>query len=294
MVAELVAEDVLGPVGCVSSIAYASPCGIRCCMKDEHHDDAPRRLPVVGQAPRAIPTRYSPDVLAAIALDEAAVLAPLVGRDVLGAIDAVDMASGHAEQFVRTAKHEEPLEMPIACRSGCSTCCQAKVLVVAPEVLRIGDHLRKTKSAEQLAELLERIREVDTITRGLSRAARADTHVSCPLLDEKGGCSVHDVRPLVCRSWTSYDAGACETYWQEPRGKLTPPQWTAGYELVQATLAGLGKACLDRGLDGVPLEFIAALRIVLERPTAGERWLKKLPVFLAARDAEWAQANGRG
>ena len=263
-------------------------------MKDELDDDAPRRLPIVGQSARTIATRYSPDVLTAIALDEAAVLGPIVGRDVTGTMEAAARASVRAEQCVQIAIHEEPPEKPIACRRGCSTCCQAKVLVVAPEVLRIGDHLRKTKSAEELVELIERIREADTKTRGLSRAARAEKHVSCPLLDKDGGCSVHDVRPLVCRSWTSYDAVACETYWQDPRDKLTPPQWPIGYEVAQAMLAGLGKACIDQGLDGVPLEFIAALRIVLERPTAGERWLKKLPVFSAARDAEWGRANGRG
>ncbi len=256
-------------------------------------DDAPRRLPIVGQAARMIPTRYSPDVLAAVALDTAAVLGPLVCRDVTGAMEAAGMASIRAEQIVQAAKHEEPPEMPIACRRGCSTCCQAKVLVLAPEVLRIGDYLRKNKSAEELAKLLERICETDTKTRGLSRAARAEKHISCPLLDTDGGCSIHDVRPLVCRSWTSYDAAACEAYWQEPREKLTPSQWPVGYELAQAILAGLGKACIDQGLDGVPLEFMTALRFVLERPTAGERWLKRLPVFLAARDAEWAQANGR-
>lgn len=255
-------------------------------------DDASRRLPMVGQAPRTISTRYSPDVLTTIALDEAALLGPIVGRDVKGAMDAATMASFRAMQSMQTAMHDEPPEMPIACCRGCSTCCQAKVLVVAPEVLRIGDHLRKTKSAEDLAELIERIREADMKTRGLSRAARAETHVSCPLLDADGGCSIHDVRPLVCRSWTSYDAGACESYWQDPGERLTPPQWPVGYEVAQAILAGLGKACIDQGLDGVPLEFIAALRIVLERPTAGERWLKKLPVFSAARDDEWARAHG--
>lgn len=261
---------------------------------DDEHADARRRLPMVEQGARTIPTRYSPDVLAGIALGEASVLAPLVTRDLPGTIEAAALASDRAEQLVAAAMHHEPPENPIACSRGCSTCCQAKVLVVAPEVLRIGEHLRKTRTVEELTALLEMVRQADTKTRGLSRAMRAEAHVLCPLLDADGGCSIHEVRPLVCRSWTSYDARACEAYWREPRGKLTPPQWPMGYELAQAMLAGLGKACLDRGLDGVPLEFIAALRIVLERPNAGERWLKKFPVFMAARDAEWAEANGRG
>jgi len=292
--------------------AHIGCCGIQDRMAHDHADDARRRLPVIEQEARTITTQYSPDVLAGIALGEAAVLEPLVGRDVQGAVEAADSASARAEQLIATALHNEPPEMPIACRRGCSTCCQAKVLIVAPEALRIGEHLRKTKTADELATLLELVRQADTKTRGLSRAARADAHIACPLLDAEGGCSIHEVRPLVCRSWTSYDARACETYWQSPQGfgapgaegdpkpqmynqrRLTPPQWPVGYELAQAMLAGLGKACLDRGLDGVPLEFIAALRIVLERPNAGERWPKKVPVFMAARDAGWAEANGRG
>lgn len=262
-------------------------------MTDDRARHAPRSLPIVTESPQTIPTRYTPDVLAGIALGEAAALAPLVSRDAAGAMEAAAMATVRADELTAAAMNHEPPDRPIACRRGCSTCCQAKVLVVAPEILRIGDHLRKTRTPAEVDELLERIREADATTRGLTRAARAEAHVQCPLLDADGGCSIHQVRPLVCRSWTSYDALLCEAYWQEPRYKLTPPQWPIGYELSQAVLAGLGKACLDRGLDGVPLEFIAALRIVLERRNAGERWSKKLPVFLAARDEEWAEANRR-
>jgi Putative zinc- or iron-chelating domain len=260
-------------------------------------DESPRRerraLPLLDDALLVTSSRYTPEVLAGIALHEAAVLAPVITRDVSGAIEAVAIASARTEQLVTEALQDEPPALPIACASGCSTCCQAKVLVLAPEVLRVGAHLRQTKTTDALATLLERVREADAITRGLSRAERAEAHVFCPLLDGAGACSIHEVRPLVCRSWTSYDAQACGDYWRAPSGRLTPPQWGAGYELAQAMMAGLGKACLDRGLDGLPLEFISALRIVLERPNAGERWLKKLPVFMPARDREWAEANGR-
>lgn len=263
-------------------------------MTDDAHQNARRSLPLVDTPALKTTTRYSAEVLAGIALGEAAALAPIVARNTSGAVEAAGMAADRAEELKNKALEHEPPEKPIACRRGCSTCCQAKVLVVAPEILRIGEYLRKTKTPEELETLLERVRRVDTITRGLSRDARAEAHEPCPLLDAEGGCSIHEVRPLVCRSWTSYEAQACISYWEAPMGRLTPPQWPVGYELAQAVLAGLGKACLDRGLDGLPLEFIAALRIVLERPNAGERWHKKLPVFSAARDAEWARANGRG
>lgn len=262
-------------------------------MADTSSKSKRRTLPVVDPPAQAKATRYTPEVLAGIALGEAAALMRIVARDEAGAIEAVAEATNRAEQLVATAMQREPPDTTIACRSGCSTCCQAKVLVVAPEILRIGDYLRKNRTADEIALLLERIREVDVTTRGLSRADRANAHVSCPLLDAQGGCSIHEVRPLVCRSWTSYDAEACMAYWQAPGEGLTPPQWRPGYELMQAMMAGLGKACLDGGFDGLPLEFIAALRIVLERPNAGARWHAKLPVFSAARDREWALANGR-
>ncbi len=243
--------------------------------------------------PLANPSQYSPAIFAAIAEGESHALAPLVAEGPEGAIEAARIAGERAEILTGAATEDEPPERPIACRRGCSTCCQAKVLVVAPEALRIAAHLRATLGPEELAALLVRVQEADARTRGLSRAARAEAHVPCPLLDADGGCGVHVVRPLVCRSWTSYDASACEVYWQAPSGKRTPPQWPLGYELSQAVLAGLGKACFDGGRDGTPLELHAALRITLERPTAGERWHRRLPVFSAAKDAEWVEENAR-
>ncbi|MRG98340.1 YkgJ family cysteine cluster protein [Polyangium spumosum] len=243
--------------------------------------------------PLASSSRYSPEIFVAIAEGEAKALAPRVAEGPEGAIEAARIASERAVALTDAAHAHEPPDRPIACQKGCSTCCQAKVLVVAPEVLRIAAHLSATCSPEKLAALLVRVQAADARTRGLTRAARAEAHVPCPLLDADGGCGVHPVRPLVCRSWTSYDAGACERYWEAPAGKPTPPQWPIGYELAQAVLAGLGKACFDAGRDGTPLELIAALRIALERPTAGERWHKRLPVFSGAKDAEWIEANVR-
>jgi hypothetical protein len=168
------------------------------------------------------------------------------------------------------------------------------VLVLAPEVLRIADYVRRCSTEDACASLLERVRAVLEKTKGFSRAQRAEAHVPCPLLDEKGGCSVHEVRPLVCASWRSFDAGACERYWAEPSNGPAPPVYGVGYELNHAVLAGLGKACFDAGRDGAPLELVAALRIALERPNAGERWHRRLPVFQMARDAEWIEMNAPG
>ncbi|AUX23936.1 hypothetical protein SOCEGT47_044670 [Sorangium cellulosum] len=240
------------------------------------------------------PTRYTPAVLEGIADGERAALAPsLAARTEACAVAAAGAALARAEALERAALTAEPPDRPIACRAGCSTCCVSKVLVLAPEVLRIAAHLRASRSEAELAALLDRIRAADAATRGLSRLERAGARVPCPLLDERGACSIHAVRPIVCAGWNSLDAAACERHFAAPDAVPTAPMHRPSYEVANAVLAGLGWAAKERGLDAAPLELIAALRIALERPNAGARWLARLPVFAAARDAEWQEARRR-
>ncbi|WP_437668959.1 YkgJ family cysteine cluster protein [Sorangium sp. So ce131] len=248
-----------------------------------------RALPV---APRA--TRYTPAVLEGIADGERAALAlSLADRSEAGAVRAARDALARAEALEEAAAAAEPPERPIACRAGCSTCCVSKVLVMAPEVLRIAAHLRASRTEAELAALLDHVRAADAATRGLSRLERAEAKVPCPLLDERGACSIHAVRPIVCAGWNSLDAAACERHFAAPAEVPPAPMHTASYEVANAVLAGLGWAAKEQGLDAAPLELIAALRIALERPNAGARWLARLPVFAAARDAEWQEDRRR-
>lgn len=249
--------------------------------------EAPRR-----SLPLAQPTRYTPAVLEGIADGERAALGPLFRRGEAGAIEATAQALGRAEALAAAAREAEPPETPLACGPRCPSCCLSKVLVLAPEVLRLAAWLRSTRTPEELSALLERVRAADAETRGLSRLARAQRGVPCPLLDAEGSCSVHPARPLVCASWTSLDVGACQRHAAEPFGEPAAPLHAPGYEVTNAVMAGLGWAAREQGLDATPLELNAALRIALERPGAGERWLRRLPVFSTARDPEWLAAHG--
>ena len=250
-----------------------------------------RALPI---APTAWATRYTPAVLEGIAAGEraAAELALARGGEA-GVIEVAAQALARAEALLARAATVEPPGRPIECRAGCSTCCAAKVLVMAPEVLRIVAHLRASLDPGSLAALLERVRAADARTRGKTRLERAEAGEPCPLLDERGACSVHAVRPLVCAGWTSIDVSACERHFADPGTEPAAPMHAPSYELANAVLAGIGWALKERGLDAAPLELIAALRIALERPNAGERWLGRLPVFAMARDSEWRETNER-
>lgn len=233
--------------------------------------------------------RWTPALLEAVAEGERKVTAARLAQgDERAPIAAAEAALARGLELARAALVKDPPPTPLACGPRCPSCCVAKVVVTAPEILRIAEHLRTTRDEAALAALLERVRAADAVTRGLSRAARREAGVPCPLL-EGGSCSVHPVRPLLCAGWNSLDVGACERYFEAPAGEPVPPVpplHAPAYEVTSAVLAGLGKGCFDEGLDGSLLELIAALRIALERPNAKERWQRRLPVFSLARDIE--------
>lgn len=237
-----------------------------------------RRVPVA-------PARWTPELYAAVAEGERRAFGALMKGGLDDVLAATAGASERAAALERAALAREPPPVPYACSKGCSACCVSKVVVIAPEVIRVVVHLRGTLAPGALDALLVRVRRADERTRGLSRLDRAVTRVPCPLLVDDA-CSVHEVRPLLCRGWTSLSAAACARHFADPQDVAVAPAYVPAYELASAVLAGLGRAALDAGRDGMLLELIAALRTGLERTNAVERWLAGMPVFLRARDVE--------
>ena len=94
----------------------------------------------------------------------------------------------------------------------------------------------------------------------------------------------------MCGAWTSVDVDACEQSFDDPDAPGAPV-FAPGYEVASAVLAGLGKGCFDAGLDGAPLELVAALRVALEAPNAAASYVAGRPVFAPARDAEWQSSH---
>src|SRR6478752_1022498 len=54
-----------------------------------------------------------------------------------------------------------------ACSKGCSYCCHMRVVVTAPEVLRIAAFVEETFSVEERAALTRRVAATDEQTRGM-------------------------------------------------------------------------------------------------------------------------------
>ncbi len=163
-----------------------------------------------------------------------------------------------------------------------------------PEALRIADHLRATLDAEALAAVTARIAAADDRARGLSRARRFEEKIPARS-SRRTGAARCTRSGRWCARGGPRSTPARASGISRPRKKgPSAPIYGLGYELATAILAGLVQACADAGLDGSLLELIAALRVTLTRPTAAERWRKRLPVFALARDEETARRLAGG
>ena len=64
------------------------------------------------------------------------------------------------------------------------------------------------------------------------------------------------------------------------------PLYKPQQQIAEAVRVGLANGAMMNGLDGRPLELVAALRVALEEPGGAEAWTRGEPTFEPALDAE--------
>jgi Fe-S-cluster containining protein len=190
----------------------------------------------------------------------------------------INNASGLAEMAYENAR--ESNAVPIACKEGCWWCCHQTVRITAPEAIRIAAFIRMMTDTVARDEMVEKLRELDKGTRGITPEARAKLHIPCAFLRD-GSCGIYGVRPLACEWYTSYRVEDCiegyrvgfmnaDVYGDRAR--------TLVYDAVRTGLVeGLTEAL--PGLDMAPLELTAAVADALSSPEAAAEWRAGGPVF---------------
>lgn len=188
-------------------------------------------------------------------------------------IELVDEAVGLAEVEISQISM-----FRTACEVGCDWCCYQRVSASPAEILRIADYLRRTRSAEDLANLRAHLAAVDTQTSGRSSQDRLALRLHCPLLVD-GRCSVYHVRPLTCRGYTSADVDACRHKVDMPAEKVHIDADPIRYFYCQGVLNGINDGLQAHELEGGLVELIGALSIALGDERALQRWLRGESVF---------------
>ena len=169
------------------------------------------------------------------------------------------------------------------CRDGCDHCCHQAVSASVPEVLRLADWLRINKSVEDLAEIKDLAREYRDAHEGTDEAQRRASRMTCPLL-KHGSCSAYEARPLICRSFHSYDVSACIRFIAGEQDSIDAEEnmLPKAVDLVSALRHGIRTATEARDLPAPVVLMGMALSTALETEDASTRWLAGENLFGAA------------
>ena len=195
-------------------------------------------------------------------------------------LEAAASAMSSSEELRRF--HLEVLQpaAQIACHEGCHWCCHLKVSVTAPEVFAVAEYLENSAPETVREGVKARAAELAQDARIFSADAKAEAHIPCALLTERGACAVYAVRPIACRGWNALDSESCRRSLDDDR------EFVASNEQWARESAALGLGLLaavgDAGLPAELLELTSGLHIALSEPNALSRWLAGEPIFAAA------------
>ena len=183
-----------------------------------------------------------------------------------GEVDALTLGRAVAE--CAAAAETLCCDRPIACRAGCPHCCVLNVSVLLPEGMIIAEWLRERLPPAALGALVGRLAAHCRRVRWMEDEERITKQVACPLLDAEGNCTVHPVRPLVCRAAASLDRADCRDAFSPA---ITDDERLVSADLLRQKLfdeAFMALACAvgHHGLDDRSIEMGSGVLAFLEHP----------------------------
>lgn len=199
-----------------------------------------------------------------------------------GGPDAESLALAVSE--CAAAADELCCKRPIACTSGCPYCCVLNVSILLPEGMIIANWLRERYPQSKLDTVRDRISGHCRRVRWMEDDERITKQVACPLLDVDGNCTIHPVRPLVCRAVASLDSTSCREAFSPI---ITDEQRRVSADLLRQTVfdeafMALARSFRHCGVDDRSIELGSGILAFLEHPELQERLIsgEQLPADL--------------
>jgi Fe-S-cluster containining protein len=166
-------------------------------------------------------------------------------------------------------------DVPVACKQGCSHCCNIWVSASPPEIFSLA------RIATQRGEsAIVKIREANAVTKQYAHEVRPYHPFPCPFLSNDQ-CSVYEKRPHSCRLASSADAGICfRSYTNLTDEHIpTPAVYLMARDAFSSAIAfALRKAALETAV----YELNSGLVCALDRPDAEQAWLAGEDIFSTA------------
>lgn len=163
-------------------------------------------------------------------------------------------------------------DIPIACKKGCSHCCNIWVSASAPEILHIAKIVRQRGQ-----RAIDKVLAAHAATKAFSFDERDSHPYPCPLV-EKDCCTIYVDRPRACRLAASADAEICARSYNNITNEDIP--MPAMFLMARDAYAmAFASALKSAGLDHFGYEFNSGLARALEYPDAEKTWLAGGEVF---------------
>ncbi|GAB4178925.1 MAG: hypothetical protein Tsb0017_06810 [Geothermobacteraceae bacterium] len=136
------------------------------------------------------------------------------------------------------------------------------VAILEPEADLLAQHLCRHLSADNLDRMRDHLNRLAIRVSGLDDEERLACRIPCPLLDAEGNCSMHRIRPLMCRAITSTDAAACrEAFALAALGETPRVLMNLRHrQIYTAAFEALATALTETGRDDRSLPLILFLR----------------------------------
>ena len=151
-----------------------------------------------------------------------------------------------------------------------------------PTVLNLAEHIRAHFMTDQREDLRRRMAKRIAAIDAMSNPERVKARLPCPLLVD-GACSVYQARPLICRSFNSFDANACAREIMSGRPGITVPAYDVPLRVGMAVAKGVEEGLVEAGQFDGGVELVRGLAIAMTEPDAAKRWLAGEELFYPAR-----------
>jgi Fe-S-cluster containining protein len=239
---------------------------------------SPKARKPKGAARSSRPTaRVNPDIAAAAQDNVRSIVGQ--GRVPERALEIPLSAFFLADHLTRRFEAEQELPQPVACQTGCDSCCYNQVQLTPPEALLLGHHIAQEFSDSEKDLLLAHVARIIEIIKamGPAESAARRREIPCPLLRNRT-CLVYPARPLVCRAMHGLNRERCVA--ELRTGSLAGSQYYAHrHEIAVSVSAGLQEGCKAAGLQSGPLNLTRALKDFFTQERMVERWINGEEVF---------------
>jgi Fe-S-cluster containining protein len=188
-----------------------------------------------------------------------------------------DAMDGLIDSFITRCRKEGK---KVACMAGCSYCCNQCVLVLPHEMLFLSRHISNTFTRDRKKDIIQKICTKEKATRSMRAQEFLHYKHPCPLLSERGACSVYPARPMACRTYLSANVISCIDELKNPFEVETfPDLYDFPIRAGRMINMGITRALEEKNIFNTEWLFEASLKTSLEAPGSFKRWLSGEDLF---------------